>query len=184
MPSQIAVPREITEALSAIKSGIVRNGDGLLSLENRTDEFENLLADSQRTASRLRKQTLNVSPQFTHPSRSMVSERLARFIGAVTILGANNLGRLDHLGEEKRRNIVGVCRYSLASFPDAAQRSALTSADIPLPTEFSAELIALVETYGTARKYGTVYAVGGHYQIAAPGQFSALRLRRYVGGNR
>jgi HK97 family phage major capsid protein len=158
-------PDEITKDLDYIKSGISRNGEGLKSLKLRTDDFESCVDGLQRTASQLRKRALNVGPQFSHPSRSMVSERLARFAGAVTILGANNMGRLDHLGEDKRSSIVDLCRASLATFSDASQRAALTSADIPLPTEFSAELIALVETYGTGRKYGTLYSVGGKTKL-------------------
>ncbi len=166
LPEGTIVPKEITDALLFIKNGLKSNITAQCSLENATNDFELRLADSQRTAHQLRKRALNRNGTAPgHPSRSVISERLARFVGAVTILGANNLGRLDHVGEEKRSEIVGLCRATLGGFSPDTQRSALTSADIPLPTEFSAELIALVETYGMARKYGSVITIMGQTKL-------------------
>src|SRR6185503_16722187 len=39
-------------------------------------------------------------------------------------------------------------------------RTALSSTDIPLPTEYSAQVVELVSQFGAARRYGTVYPLG------------------------
>jgi len=79
-----------------------------------------------------------------------VSNEAARFLGAVHLHAGLTQGKIGGQFAEKAANYVA----------DVIGKAALTSTDIPLPTEFSGEVVELVSEYGLARKYGTVYPLG------------------------
>ncbi len=64
----------------------------------------------------------------------------------------------------KRQKLEGPNRESLVARSLGVlrleTRTALSSSDIPLPTQYSGEVVALVGMFGTARKYGTVFPLG------------------------
>ena len=86
-----------------------------------------------------------------------VSERCAEYLGAIAITLGEKTGKLEQLEPTLRRNILS---RSESIFGAAVYRSSLTSSDIPLPTEYSGEVVQLVSQYGSARRYGTVLPLG------------------------
>jgi len=85
------------------------------------------------------------------PRPGRVSEQCARHLGAIGLLAAlrrNEAANGDRIGGIVR-DILGI-----------ESRAALTTTDIPLPTEYASEVVELVSQYGSARQYGTVYPLG------------------------
>ncbi|HTD65779.1 MAG TPA: phage major capsid protein, partial [Candidatus Limnocylindria bacterium] len=85
-----------------------------------------------------------------------VSDGCARFLASVAIVGAEKHGKLTHLKSDREAILKG-CFETLGM----EQRAALTTADIPLPTNFRAEVVELVWEYGSGRKYAMVVPLSG-----------------------
>lgn len=86
--------------------------------------------------------------------RGQVSEECARNLGVIALLAAVRQG---HITEQSRLDSVqGMAKDILG----VEFKAAISATDIPLPTEFSGEVIELVSLYGTARQFGTVYPLG------------------------
>jgi HK97 family phage major capsid protein len=82
----------------------------------------------------------------------LVSDDCARHLAGVAIAArlrsgkqVENADRLEGLAKE----ILGI-----------EIRTALSATDIPLPVEYSGQVVELVSQFGAARKYGTVYPLG------------------------
>jgi HK97 family phage major capsid protein len=84
-----------------------------------------------------------------------VSEACARHLGAVVITAGLRQGKCAR--QDLRDSLEGVAKDVLG---EAEFKTALTSSNIPLPTQYSGELSELVDSFGTARRYGTVYPMG------------------------
>jgi HK97 family phage major capsid protein len=82
-----------------------------------------------------------------------VSESCARHLGALAL--SVRLRKGDLLGEDRER-VSSMVRAALGN----QQRTALDETDIPLPTAYGAEVVALVCTYGTARMFGRMFPLG------------------------
>jgi HK97 family phage major capsid protein len=82
-----------------------------------------------------------------------VSVDCARHLGAIAYAIALKKGQLSghnaELAESQVKEILG-----------AEWRVAITTSDIPLPVEWSGEVVELVSQYGRARQYGTVFPLG------------------------
>lgn len=82
-----------------------------------------------------------------------VSDECARHLGilaaGIGVRSGSIKGAPVSMVESMFKEIIG-----------AEIKTALTSSDIPLPTEYSGQVVELVGLFGTARKYGTVFPLG------------------------
>lgn len=108
-------------------------------------EFD-LLVEQTRSLqkSQLRSASLGVAAR-----RGEVSAEAARFMGAVAIIRGLQKGQLIE-GADRARSIA----------EEVVGKTALTTTDIPLPTEYGSEVVELVAQYGQARRFGTVFPLG------------------------
>ncbi len=111
-------------------------------------------AEAQKQLNQIRKTGL--TPTASRMAHQAVSDDCARYIAAVVICGADTIGGLNHIKGMQRESLIGECR----SIVGIESKSALTSTDIPLPTQYSAQLVELIWRYGQARQYATVYPLG------------------------
>jgi len=79
-----------------------------------------------------------------------VTDDCARHLGGIALLKGLKSGQL------KGDRWEGV----LKDIFGAELKTALSTSDIPLPTEFSGQVVELVSQFGTARQYGTVFPLG------------------------
>lgn len=102
---------------------------------------------------KLTKQFLSVKNQRSALKSGEVTDDCARHIGVLAMgVGVKRgqiTGRAAEMIEAMSKEVFG-----------AELKAALTSSDIPLPTEFSGQVVELVGMFGTARKYGTVFPLG------------------------
>lgn len=89
-----------------------------------------------------------------------VSEAAARHIAARCILQGINLdndgGVFKAMDARARDTITGAAREVLG----ITGKTAITSSDIPLPVNYSGDVVELVSEWGAARRYGTVFPLG------------------------
>lgn len=109
----------------------------------------------QDQVDRLRRAGLSRGSSELRPGQ-LVTDDCAECLTAIAIVGAEKHGALNLLDASRRERLVSRSRSILG----IEQRAALTSSDIPLPTEFSGQVVQLVNMYGTARRYGTVFPLG------------------------
>ncbi len=84
-----------------------------------------------------------------------VSDDCAKFLGSLALCSAIRQGG-SFIEAEKLKNFMGIVERNLG----VIAKTALTTSDIPLPTQYAAEVVELVYAYGTARRVGTVFPLG------------------------
>ena len=89
-----------------------------------------------------------------------VSDDCARAMSSLLVLGAarpdvNALGKLNRDPGMHQRLIDMSCDYL-----GIEAKTAMTATELPVPTIFIPQVVALVFAYGAARKYGTVFPLG------------------------
>ncbi len=91
--------------------------------------------------------------------RGGISDDAAANLGAAFVLHAARSGKLDALASSAhyRDGLLSEARRLLG----VEQRAALTTSEIPLPTEYSGELMELIAEFGMARQNLTIYPMGG-----------------------
>ncbi len=98
-----------------------------------------------------RKSQIGIKRGITRPGE--VGEECARFLGGLLLKAGLNQekwqGRQKDFAESEMKNILGI-----------NTKAALTSSDIPLPTEFNGDVVELVYQYGQGRKLATVFPMG------------------------
>ncbi|MEI6491584.1 MAG: phage major capsid protein [Verrucomicrobiota bacterium] len=109
-------------------------------------EFDTLLEQTRA----LQKASLSASSRRALRA-GHVSDETARHLGALAIVSGIRGGQLG--GD--RWN--GIAKDVLGA---EVIKAALTSSDIPLPVQYSGEVVELVSAYGAARRFGTVFPLG------------------------
>lgn len=122
--------------------------DTTKSITELKDEYEKIakqLLDFQKLQARMRGQSSKKA--------GSVSEEAARQLGAYALLAG--------IGQKKwEAKQVEFAAGLFKEIMGVEAKTALSSTDIPLPTEWSGEVVELVDMYGMARKYGTVFPLG------------------------
>jgi HK97 family phage major capsid protein len=155
----IAGPAEIQEfraGLLQMRQGFDEGANQIRSMEKELRELKGENMELQRHLMRLRKQGPALSARSDLRPGQAVSDQCAKYLAAVVILGCEREGKLKDLSTSTREAIVEASREIVG----IEAKSALTTSDIPLPTDYAREVVELVWTYGQARKWGTVYPLG------------------------
>jgi HK97 family phage major capsid protein len=104
------------------------------------------LATLQRTQQQLKRTARANNP-------SGISDDCARHLGAIALAVGVKRGQITgkqaDMAETQVKEILGV-----------EIKTALSSSDIPLPVEYSGQVVELVGQFGTARRFGTVFPLG------------------------
>lgn len=113
------------------------------------EQINKMLIELKAANDAIRKQQLEIRSARIRRGGE-VSDECARYIGAVYLQGALIQGKISESQVEAAQKIVA----------DVIGKTALSSSDIPLPTQWGAEVVELVGEYGAARRYGTVFPLG------------------------
>ena len=117
--------------------------DAVATLETEAQAIHKDLADIRK---------LRAACALQDHARGLVSQSCAEHLTAITIAARLRSGKQVDNAERLHsiaRDILGI-HY----------KTALSSTDIPLPVEYSGEVVELVSKFGAARQYGTVYPLG------------------------
>src|SRR6266404_5461300 len=146
--------QEFQTILSEIKSGweqVKSLPATVKSLEDDNTQFRDDLTEVRRS---LRSRSTLHAPR----SPGRVSDDCARRIAATFIHHCARSGALDALASQsaQRDALVSFARESLG----ISTRTALTTSDIPLPSEYSGELRELISEFGVVRRRMSPYPIG------------------------
>ena len=151
---------KIEASLGKIETGIEANAKKMIEIEGGFAQVKTLPDEITKLRSdldALRKHQLNT--KATAPrNHGEVSEDCARHIAARMILQAHSIDAFQKHGMDAHTidRLTGVAREILG----VTTKAALTSSDIPLPTQWGGEVTELVSLFGAARMYGTVFPLG------------------------
>lgn len=87
-----------------------------------------------------------------------VSNDCARHLAGLYLACGLTQGKYGSADQAQR--MENIVKDILGNAFDNKFRTALTSSDIPLPVEYSGDVVELVSQYGTARQFGTVFPLG------------------------
>jgi HK97 family phage major capsid protein len=132
--------------LQGLPAEIKKLQDENLQLKNSLESFR------KDTLSRIQK-GFNRQPVRRHEA---VTHDCARYLAAIAYIGAEKYNKLSHLNATNRDLILNRSADVLGM----ELRAALTTTDIPLPTEFHSQVVELVWDYGDFRKHATTFPLG------------------------
>ncbi len=151
---ELPIIDEFRQGLTQIRTGVQNTQNEITDLSAALTEVQRDHEQTRADLDKLRKAQLTGVGRPILRANQVVSEPCARHLASIFILSAEAQGKLhDH---KQRETLLGLA----CDFLGVQQRAALTSSDIPLPTEFSAEVVELVWQYGQFRQYSTVYPLG------------------------
>src|SRR5204863_1916359 len=134
---ETVIIEEFRKGITDIKSGIQETQQDVANIESSLKSVQDENQKLQCELDKVRKQLLLRATSPSAPRRSgFVSEQCARHLAASFILGAARSGRLDSLDSRQRDGLFAEARTILGM----ETRSALTTTDIPLPTEYASEM--------------------------------------------
>lgn len=137
---------EMTATLTQIKGGVD-------NLQNTVCAHGDDIGRLRQDLDAVRRGQLARGNSGTLAKPGEVSEDCARHVAAVVLAGAVRSGRYD--GPVKD-HLLGVARDVLGG----EAKAALAGNDMPLPVQYSSEVMELVSRFGAARHFGTVFPLG------------------------
>ena len=122
---------------------------GVDNLARQQKAFKQVSNQQGTELERLKRQMLKIGVGRA-ATPGQLSEECARYLGAIYLVAGmkRNLIRGDWV-EGYVQDVLGV-----------ESKAALTASNIPLPTGYGAEVVALLPQYGAARRWGTVFPLG------------------------
>jgi HK97 family phage major capsid protein len=138
--------------MTELKSTGVGNLPGAVkSLQDESAQMRQHVADVRRLlASR------HSSPVTRHPG--LVTDDCARYLAALFIAHCEKSGRIEALCSlpAQREALCSIARDTL----NISTRAALTTSDIPLPTQYAGQLRELISDFGVVRRKMLPYPIG------------------------
>lgn len=151
----ITADEQILESLKSIGDRVAKLSDIEAAVAKQKTDQENvtkLIAEIQKDMLDVRKAQLALRQNSTVRPKGGVSDECAKYIGALFIKAGVEQGKFTAETPVGQR-LVKMC-------DEIVGKTAVTSSDIPLPTQYSGEVIELVGEYGAARRYCTVFPLG------------------------
>jgi len=107
---------------------------------------------------KLRKEVIGLVQRNVPPIRKheVVTHDCARYLAAIAYIGAERFHKLSHLNAHNRDEILNKSADVLGM----ELKTALTTTDIPMPTEFHSQVVELVWSYGDFRRNATAFPMG------------------------
>ncbi len=144
---------EIGKEWGGVRGSIKTLTDGQAEIQKGQKTVTDNLDALQKSVDEMRRKWLIRQNDATRRPGG-VSDECARHLAAIAIgarlkSGREITPRFRDIGERLIKEVLGV-----------DQKAALTTSEIPLPEAYSGEVVELVDMYGMARRYGTVFPLG------------------------
>ena len=152
------IPQPQAEQLNQVITDVKSAATDLKKFEGQLKTVRDETASMKQHVQDLRRITASEARQSRHRKSGAVSDDCARQIAAHFIAHCERSGKLEALASAagQRDALTAFARDTLA----LSTRSALSTSDIPLPTEYSGELRELISEFGVARRQMMPYPIG------------------------
>jgi HK97 family phage major capsid protein len=142
-----------TELLDILEPGFREIKTGIENFKTDIQENRNQINLLEQDVRNLRRAGIHRGT-ITKPGE--VSDECARFLFGCYVVAAQRQGKLDSFNSRNKDALLSIGRDGLGM----EAKTALTTSDIPLPTQWGSEVVELVSQYGFARRLGTVFPLG------------------------
>lgn len=166
MPLGLAIDKsldeQLLESLSAISKKVEMIGDVEKLVGEQKTAYEKLtteFAETQKQFADLQRQRIASLEQGGRVrAPGTVSDACAKHLASQFILHCERSNKLEALAEtaERRTQLVTIARNVLG----ITGKTALTTADIPLPTQYGSEIKELISEFGVCRRKMSPYPIG------------------------
>jgi HK97 family phage major capsid protein len=137
------------KALASVEGGF----EAIKALPNLLKGQQKVTEDLSADLKKVQKALLNFKASRKSLVGGQVSDDCARHLGAIALAVGVKRGQITgksaDMAEGMVKEILGV-----------EIKTALSGSDIPLPTEYSGQVVELVSQFGAARRFGTVFPLG------------------------
>jgi len=146
------------DGLNTLVTDIRAGWSRVKALPDVVKNLEEENARLQQDLTTVRRSLLSRSSLHAPRSPGRVSDDCARYLAATFIQHCDRSGKLEALASMpvQRDSLVAFARDHLG----ISTRSALTTSDIPLPSQFSGELRELISDFGVVRRRMSPYPIG------------------------
>ena len=147
--------KELGQHIPGIKllAGVEGGFEAIKALPNLLKGQKTVTDDLSSELKKVQKALLNFKASRKSLVGGEVSDDCARHLGAIALAVGVKRGQINgksaEMAESMVKEILG-CEI----------KTALSSSDIPLPTEYSGQVVELVGQFGAARRFGTVFPLG------------------------
>ena len=147
------------KGLAPIVTGLKSQMDKLTGLPEELGTLKSVIGDLQRSLDQTKREAIaaRMASQTLRAGQA-VTDDCAKFMAAVWIRAGFIQKAFDGLGGSQRESLAIAASDVLGETINA--KTALSSSDIPLPTQFQSQVVELVFKYGQARQYATVFPLG------------------------
>lgn len=114
------------------------------------------LSEIQKQMLAFQKHQIEKTGAMIRRSHDGISDDCARYLGACYL--AAGLRQAETIG--LKSSVRDLFEREVKSILGIEAKTALSTSDIPLPTQYSGDIVELVYQYGDARKWATVYPLG------------------------
>lgn len=153
------INQQLLRAIGQIDARVAKIADIETQVKKNAADYEQvtkLVGEVQRSLLDVRK--FNLEARSLRPRRNgEVTEECAKFLGGLAVVAGLRQNLIPEANVERYQDVA----KRVLGFDDAKLRTALTSSDIPLPTVYSGEVAELVGDFSAARRWGTVFPLGG-----------------------
>lgn len=150
-----AVLEAVREVKTSVEGKFTEQGNRLKTIDEALTKSNNEIIELRTHLDQVRKAQLATKREFTRSrqnQQNQVSAECARHLASIAITARLRSGK----DIENKSRLEGIAKDILG----AEFKTALSSSDIPLPVDYSGEVVELVSAFGAARQYGTVYPLG------------------------
>ena len=159
-PAQI---REFQEVIEELKGGWSEIQQALPDLKTMLKEFPDLKGNLQKLRKTIGANAGNGTGVRWMGGQPYVSDECALFLSSSFVIDCESAvkGQRSALTELVRDNAARERVLSVAkSTLGIQQRTALTGTEIPLPTQYMAQVVELIFAFGQARRFATLFPLG------------------------
>lgn len=153
------INQQLLRSLGKIEERLGKVADIESQVKKNAADYEQvtkLVAEVQKGMLEVRKLQLEQRTAAGPRRSGGVSDECARYLGGLVVVAALRQNLVPHAALERHTELA----KRVLGFDDAKLRTALTSSDIPLPTQWQGDVVELVGDFSAARRYGTVFPLG------------------------
>jgi HK97 family phage major capsid protein len=159
-PEVVKLLTEAGEQIKGIQASVAKSESQFGLIKEATDKIEKIeqsVDDFQRQFKLLRASQLAERKHLVRSTGVLTDDAAANLTAHILFNRLKSDVAQQSLGSKVKDLYLGV----VSEITGLNVKTALSSSDIPLPVQYSGEVAELVSLYGAARRFGTVYPLGG-----------------------
>jgi len=170
-PESAAIIGEVKGALNALQEGFKGFGvipeqvktlaatvDTLKGLPGELKSIQEIVSDLQKHSTQLRKLELARKEKAKNNS-GIVTDECAKWLASMAIVQGFASKHFEGFTAQRRDTLAGIAAENLSLEGRVIEKAAITTSDIPMPVDYSGQIVELVFKYGVVRNQFTTFPI-------------------------